>query len=227
MTEEVQQTSQEPSVSPSEPTLEDVYQTFKVEDAANQFQAQPVQPAQPQAQPFHQEAAIPDPVLDSQGFKNWQAQQTGALRQAVLQAQGQSEAVARYLAQQREEADIQKAISTVKSKVPDLDDDAVEIALGIKARKDQRFMSIYKNRDKNPQAWSAALNAVGNELKSKFQMRTDPQLTENVRAAKASTQASLTTNQVDSGNPYEKFLNDAKDGRDFEQRWNKLVHGGN
>lgn len=226
MTEEVQQTSQEPSVSPSEPTLEDVYQTYKVEDAASQFQAQPVQ-QQPQAQPIQQDSTIPDPVLDSQGFKNWQAQQTGQLRQAVLQAQGQSEAVARYLAQQKEEADIQKAISTVKSKVPDLDDDAIEISLGIKARKDQRFMQIYKNRDKNPQAWNAALAAVGNELKSKFQMRTDPQLTENVRAAKASTQTSLTTNQSESSNPLERVLNDAKDGRDWEARWNKIVHGGN
>lgn len=226
MTEEVQQTSNEPSVSPSEPTLEDVYQTYKVEDAASQFQAQPNPQPQPQSRPLD-EATIPDPVLDSQGFKNWQAQQTGQLRQAVLEARGQSEAVARYLSQQKEEADIQKAIGTVKSKVPDLDDDAIEIALGIKARKDQRFMQIYKNRDKNPQAWNAALGAVGNELKSKFQMRTDPQLTENVRAAKASTQTSLTTNQQDSGNPLEKFLNDSKDSRDFESRWNKLVHGGN
>jgi hypothetical protein len=58
-------------------------------------------------------------------------------------------------------------------------------------------------------------------------MKVDPQLTENVRAAKASTQSSLTTKDQGSDNPYEKFLNEANDPRDFAARWDRLVHGGN
>ena len=60
----------------------------------------------------------------------------------------------------------------------------MEIALGLKARRDPKFMSIYQNRHKNPAAWNAALGAVAGEIKSKVQFRQDSQLTENVIAAK-------------------------------------------
>ena len=235
MSDQEQETSQEQSSSPSEPTLEQVYQQFSVEDTASQFKAAPQQPQyQPQYQP--QQPAqqptgdtIPDPVLDPNGFKSWQSQQNSALRQAVTQAQGTAQSVAAYLSQQKEQADIKNAVSAVKSKVGDtsIDDDFIEIALGVKARKDPRFLQVYNARDKNPQAWNAALAAVAGELKGKVSMKVDPQLTENVRAAKASTQSSLTTKDQGSDNPYEKFLNDANDPRDFANRWDRLVHGGN
>lgn len=219
--EEQQAPSQEQTPS-TEPTLDDVYKEFKVDDVAQSFQPPPQQAPQqpaPQAQP-----AIPDPVLDPNGFKAYVArlEATPHLSRMALAEVAQ---LKQFISRTQEEADIKSAVSLVKEKVGgEVDDDMIEIALGQKARKDQKFAALYAQRHTNPRAWKAALGAVGNELKGKFQFRTDPQLTENTRAAKQST-ASLTTKDDSSANPLDKRL-EGKTGRDFEREWDRLVHGG-
>ncbi len=125
------------------------------------------------------------------------------------------------------EADIKSAVSTVKERLgADVDDDFIEVALDVKSRKDPRFMTIFQNRERNPAAWKAALGAISNEMKSKYSFKADPQLTENVRAAKTHTQASQTKSQKDDGsNSLEKQLAGAKNAAEFDAIWSRAVHG--
>lgn len=218
---EEQSVSQEQPTS-TEPTLDQVYQDFKVDDVAQSFQQQPQQPQRQETPTLHE--SIPDPVLDAQGFKSWQATQSKEFRETLSSLKASQQALAVAEIRRQEEADIKSAVSTVKEKVGgDLDDDFIEIALGQKARKDPKFNSIWTNRHRNPQAFKAALNAVSNEFKSKFQFRQDPQLTENARAAKQSTQSSMTTKEDASQNPIEKRL---AESNDFDREWQRIVSGG-
>lgn len=232
MAEQPQSTSTEQQTSTEaapEQTLEQVYKQFNVEETANQFQPQ-FQPSAPAPQPQQQPAApqqpvvgdVPDPILDPQGFKSWSATQTQETRRALSQlAQTQQQI---YVAEMRrqEEADIRSAVSKVKEKIGDIDDDFVEIALGQRARKDPKFHAVYQNRHKNPAAWNAALGAVATEIKGKYQFRQDPQLTENLRAAKQSTQNSLTSKDTGSNNSIEDRLATAKTQREFDKMWREM-----
>lgn len=219
--EQEQATSTEQTPS-AEPTLDQVYQEYKVDDVVQQFQAPVSQPVQ--QQPVQQaQPSVPDPVLDPNGFKSYIARMeaTPNLSRVALQ---EVTNLKQMLARSQEEADIKTAVSKVKEKLGDVDDDFIEIALGQKARKDQKFAALYANRHRNPQAWNAALNAVGNELKGKFSFRADSQLTENVRAAKQSTQSSLTKGDDGSGSPDEKRFS-GKSGRDFDREWANYING--
>lgn len=220
---EQEQTASPEQQSSNEQTLEQVYQEFKVDDVAQQFQPQ-IQQQAPQQQPQYAAPVVPDPVLDPNGFKA----HIGRLEAAPNLSRMALHEIAQLkqsISRQQEEADIKTAVAKVKEKLGgDVDDDFVEVALGQKARKDSKFASLYANRGRNPQAWNAALAAVGNELKGKYQFRADSQLTENIRAAKQSTQSSLTTKE-ESGNSLDKRF-EGKSGRDFDQEWARLIHGG-
>jgi hypothetical protein len=205
----------------SDKTLDQVYKEFNVEETASSFnpapQAQPAAPQQPTG------AEIPDPILDQNGFKSYIAKVTTEHSQALSQLTAAQRQIIAGEMRRREEADIKSAVAQVREKVgSDMDDDFIEIALGQKARKDPRFLSIFQNREKNPAAWRAALGAVGNEMKSKSQFKTDPQLTENVRAAKQSTQSSLTSNRSDNTNPIEQRFENATTQAEFDRLWSQL-----
>lgn len=225
------QTGAEQSPEQAE-TLDQVYAKFNVDQQAQEFSPQRQAPQQPQyqappVQPQTMEsfgAAIPDPILNPDQHKAWLASQNAQIRQALSSLHGAQQQMAAERMRQKEEADIQKAVQTVKAKVEGVDDDFIEIALGQKARKDPRFLAVYNNRDKNPQAWNAALNAVSNEFKQKFAFKPDAQIAENVRAAKQSTQTSLTTRDQSGGNSLEKRL-EGKTGREFEAEWRRIVNG--
>jgi hypothetical protein len=215
-----EQTQSNAPESSTEQTLDQVYQTYPVESTASEFNPQRQQQQPPQQQPTVTLGAdIPDPVLDQAGFKAHLAKQDLSLRQALTQSTQLAQQM--WVAEQRreEEAAIKNAVQTVKEKIGDIDDDFVEVALGQKARKDPKFNAIYQNRGKNPQAWKAALTAVANEFKGKYQFRQDSQLTENVRAARQSTQTSLTSKESASDNPIEKQLSEAKSDGDFARTW--------
>ena len=225
--------SEEQSVSTEqqtseEQTLDQVYKQFNVEESASNFNPQPQQQTQPQAQPAPQAqpmgAEIPDPVLDQAGFRSYLAKQNTEYSRALSQLTQTQQHLHVAELRRREEADIKSAVSQIREKVgSDMDEDFIEIALGQKARKDPKFHSIYMNREKNPAAWRAALGAVANEIKSKYQFRADPQLTENVRAAKQSTQSTLTSKDAgDDSNPIEKQLKGAKSQAEFDNEWRRL-----
>lgn len=221
MAEQEQGASTEQSTSTeTEQTLEQVYKQYNVEDAARDFNPQR-QETQKTVETTALGTEIPDPVLDGAAFKSYLAKQDTTVKQTLAGLTQFQQQLFVQEQKRREEADIKSAVQTVKEKIGDIDDDFVEIALGQKARKDSKFLSIYQNREKNPGAWKAALGAVASEFKGKFQFRQDSQLTENVRAAKQSTQTSLTAKESASDNPLEKQLSDAKSPAEFERIWER------
>ena len=224
-----EQTSTEPSsgndATPETPTLNDVYKEYGIEDQAAQFEQarQQPQPQQTQHQQPQQPAVqIPDPTLDPAGYRAYEAQKlqdTQYLRQTLSQVAGQLNNFQKQAAQAAEEADIRRAVNSLKEKVPGIDDDMLEIALGHKARRDPKFMSLWQQRNQKPEAWQKALNAVATEIGSKFSARTDPQLTENTRAMKAAAQAASTTRAPDG----KQFSDDPKQ---FQKDWDAYVSSG-
>lgn len=233
MAEQEQSVSQEPQTSTdtSEPTLEQVYKQFNVEETASEFRQEPIQRQEPvipqQTATPNLGSEIPDAVLDQAGFKSWLAAQSADTRKALGELRQTQQRIAVAEMRRQEESDIKGAVSTVKELVGgELDDDFVEIALGQKARKDPRFARIWSDRHKNPAALKAALRAVGNEFKGKYQFRQDSQLTENVRAARQSTQTTQTTQADTSDNPVDKALAGAKTQKEFENIWARYLHNG-
>ena len=229
MSEEQQSVSGEQQTS-NDQTLEQVYQKFNVEQESQNFNPQPAhtqQVTQTQQATSPIGAEIPDPVLDPNGYKSWQANQNSEIRKGLSQLSQVQQQLAVTEVKRREEADIQRAVSKIQEKV-DLDPDFIEIALGQKARKDGRFQAVYQNRHKNPAAWDAALGAMANEMKGKYSFRADSQLTENVRAAKQSTQSSSLTakNSGEAKNPIEDRLSNAKSAREFDAEWQRIMSGG-
>lgn len=192
-----------PEAAPTQ-TLEDVYKQFNVDDAAQQFTAQPVQNAPTQNfVPTPQHIAtpsvplIPDPISDPEGYRQFMLmsqQQNSALGQTINQLNSKLTQIEKERQQQIIEADIGKAVAKVNSKVK-ASPLMIELSLEKKAREDARFFKIWDNRYKNPKAWDAALDAITNELQGELSVRTDPQLTENQRALKASQRAMANSNQ--------------------------------
>jgi len=223
-----QEPSQEQETSQVEatPSLDDVYKEFNVEETAKQFQPQPpVQ--QPQYQPEQQPTAVPDPVLDPDGYKRWvhsQQSDVSNIKQSLKQLTDTFGAVIARDMKAREEADISAAVQTIKEAGFEQDKDFIEVALGTKARQDPRFMQLYQNRNQNPQAWKKALGAYANELKGKYSFRADPQIAENVRAAKSSTSA--TSNRTETTNSIEERLKNAKDQHEWERIWRQYSSSG-
>lgn len=185
---------------PAETTLEDVYKTYNVEEAAKSFNPQPQTQPQ-QAQPVQQDAppvALPDPVMDPTGYKAFEShriRETAVLRQALNAIAGKQMQFEQAAKRQAEEADIKRAVEQVNSHLGDskLDPDVVEIALGAEARRDPRFLALWEQRSANPKAFNEGIKAFSSKLGKKFSMRADPQIAENFRALKETTSTKATT----------------------------------
>lgn len=196
MTEEVAQPSSEPAAAPeaapeSSP-LEKVYTDFKIEDQAATFQPQAPATAQPAAPQFKAPDAF-DP-----NFPAYQAQLANgvlAAQQALQQTNSKLTALEQQLHSRQVEADIKQAVGVVaeKSGIPA---DLAEVALETLARKDPKFLQIWNNRQKNPKAFNAALNAAASEFSQRFAVKQDPQLVENQRAVAASRNQMATTQKT-------------------------------
>lgn len=223
MAEATQTASPEPAAQPSStdsPSLEQVYKQFNVEEEAQKFQPQ----AQTQQQPQQvtRDVAVPDPVLDADSFKKWAGQQTQGVQQALTEISGRLDAVARerHIAQQ--EADINNAVQKFRSITgEDVDTDMAEVALGQKVRKDPKFLAVWNNRSKNPQAWNAAVSAYASEFKSKIQFKIDPAIAQSQQAARQSI-GSQTKQPVDEVSGDEQHFK-GKTGKDFDRAWRNYV----
>jgi hypothetical protein len=220
MSDEAQQSSESQTASNETQSLDQVYEKFNVESEAQSFQPQrEVQ----QAAPVKQNPAVPDPVLDPAGHKAWLGQQSDLTQQALSQISQKLSQFERAQVLQREEADIKNAVQKFRAVAgEDVDDDIAEVALGHKARKDPKFLSVYQNRHKNPQAWNAAVSAYANEFKGKHTFKVDSQIAENQRAAKLSTQGSQ-TQQKDDAPKGDGARFHGKTGHAFTQEWDRYV----
>jgi hypothetical protein len=220
--EQVQSDTPESSTTTPE-TLDSVYTKYNVEAEANTFNPQR-EPQTVTPQPAKVETAVPDPVLDQEGFKKWAGGQNQFLQTSLQSLQGELTQLRVERMKAREEADIKSAVSTFKSVTgEDVDDDIAEVALGQKARKDPKFLAVYQNRGKNPQAWNAAVRAYANEFKSKTSFKIDPQIAENQRAAKQSIQGSQSRSSEPPSGVEAQLA--SKTGKEFERAWRNYVDG--
>lgn len=191
-----------PAETPKQETsLEDVYKTYKVDDMAREFSAKP-QPKEasrdPETRREETQISVPDPVLDQAGYKAFMERnfrESANTQQALRKLETQLQERDRAAFQEREEADIRKAVSKVNDHLGDakLPDDFVEVALGVEAKRDPRFFTIWNNRTKNPQAYEAAVKAFSAKLGKTYSLRADPQIAENQRALREATSTKATT----------------------------------
>ncbi len=216
MTEPTEQQT-EPAAD-SQPTLDDVYKEYGVEGVAKQFQAATAQQA-----PSAEEPDVPDPVVDPDGYKRFQSRQVGEQKKLQESLNQYGSVVTNMVMQEQRrqlEADVNKAVDYVKSKIEgDVDRDMLEVALDLEARRDPRFLQVFADRGKNPQAWNKALDAFSRKASGKFAVRSDSQLAENQRAVKASQQAQATT-KAQSVNDEWSDLSPA----DFDNKWRQMVN---
>lgn len=208
-----------------EPTLDDVYREAGVSQPA--AQAEPQQQAVPQQAPQRastpQAPQIPDPY-DTEAFKAYMAQQA----QGQTQLQAALTAFSGYLnqIQLREaraalEADIKTAVEQVNEIVNHPRPKVIEAMIEAKAREDSRFRQLWDNRQKNPEAWSKALKAVGRQIAEDFSVKTDPKLVEAQRARKLAQSQMATTAREEPDASWDGLTQEQ-----FNQKWEQLMSGG-
>lgn len=175
--------------------LEKVYADFNIEEAAQEFKPQSPQPPAQQPSPPPQKFDPFDPNFPANMER---VSKAAAEAHGALQAlQGKHTALERQLHQKAVEADIKSAVGIITEKAG-IEPEIAEVALEAKARQDPRFLKIWNNRQQNPKAYQAALQAVAGEFQQKYTVRQDPQLVENQRAVKAAQQQMATTQQKSS-----------------------------
>ena len=223
-TDKVPETQQSTETPPE--TLENIAKEFSVEDQANQFNAQPQAQAAPVAPARPNVASAPDPITDPDGYRSYMAAQASASEQIANllgTVHQRLEKFERSQMQQKVEADLKFAVSKVNEKLK-VDPLLAEIALEKMYRTDENFKRIWDHRDKNPQAYQKALDVIAHKLAPTFAVRQDPQLTENQRAAQASTRTMATNKQVDY-DPRHKGLYEPESQADFDAAWAAIKRG--
>lgn len=242
-------TPTEPSKKPDEsqaapeatpPSLEQIASEFPVDEQATQFQAN----TQPAAKPLYEPTTptqvppvtdqqaqqyaptIPDPVLDAEGYRRYMHSQSVLASQIQGSLRTMEQRLANFEQTQQQskvDADVNQAVLKVNEKLK-VDPMLAEIALEKMYRSDASFAKIWDNRAKNPQAFEKALGIVADKLAPMFQVRQDPQLTENQRAAQAS-QRSMASTPTKEYDPRLKGLYEPESQGEFDQAWEAFKRG--
>ena len=218
-----------PSPEPAESTqatpspddsLNSIANEFPVEEQAKQFTAQPqVQQSQFQAQPQISDFA-PDPVTNPEGYKafmraSFESQQQ--VQSALREMTSRFNQFEQTIQEQKVNAEVDAAVQTVNSKLK-VDPMLTEALLNVEYKQNPSFKRIWDNRQKNPEAFKKGLEVLANKLYQKVQVRQDPQLAENVRAAQTSQRAMSTTKNAQQEEV-------PKDPREFDRWWAAQVRG--
>lgn len=206
-------------------SLKAIASEFTVEEQASQFTATPsVQspaPAPAYAPTAQAPQYVPDPVTDQEGYKAWVMAQTqgySRLDSAIRDVSNKINAFEQQTQQQKINADVDRAIEVV-NKHWKVDRDLAEVHLEHEYRKNPSFKRIWDNRDRNPEAFEKALKVVAEKRSTMFQVRQDPQIAENVRAAQSSQRTMSTTTKQRPGD-------DAPDDpREFDAWWRTQARG--
>lgn len=197
------------------PTLEDIAREFPIEEQAQTFTAQPYTPPVQAPQVY-----VPDPITESEAYKSYQLaqyQQNQVLQNNLREVVGEVNQWKQQREQERLNADVDRAVAHVNAKLK-VDPMLAEAALEVEYKRNPTFQRIWNNRSKNPQAFDKALEVLSNKLQPMFQVRQDPQLAENVRAAQSS-QRTMATTQV-KNDDWENLSE-----REFAQKWEQARRG--
>lgn len=208
--------------SAPEPTLDDVYK-----EAGALAQPEPTREPEAPRQPAVQSQPTPEPVIpdpyDTAAHKAYLAQlaqgQT-ALQQGLAQVANFLTTQQRAEAKRAMEADVSKAVETMKEVAPDIKPKMLEALLDAKAREDTRFKALWDNRAKNPEAWTKAVKAYSREMASEFSIKVDPAL-QKAQQARKIAQGAMATTAAET--PDSKW--DGMKQEDFATSWDRMVSG--
>jgi hypothetical protein len=202
-----------------------------LDDVIAEYNVQPAAPAAMQPETVSREPAIPQTVvdpLDSNQFNNYVSQVNNG--QSVLNNQLQEvKSELTELRQERQqlqvEADITQAVGQL-NEGHNLDPKLVRVHLELTAQEKPGFKQIWENRNENPAAYQKALKAVSKEMGDIYSVRQDPELTANQKAIQQSQQSRATSKDADgSGNPRQDALENATSQGEFDQAWQRMIHG--
>lgn len=197
------------------PTLEDIAKKYNVEDQIKSFTAQPAQPSKPtvpQQQQFTPQPTAPDPITDPDGWRNYQATHNQQLYGTLNEVVQTVTEMRRAAEQERLNAEVNKAATRLADHAK-IDPVYAELLLEKNYRENVVFKRIWDNRYANPKALEEAIGVLANDATKVFQVRTDPQLVENQRAAKVSQKAMASTQT----NPQHET--DKMSDAEFERWW--------
>jgi len=206
-----------PSTSPDD-ALRNIASEFSVEEQVKSFTATPSPVTVHQPQQFY----APDPVTDPEGHKRYMTEQFNAgtqLRSTLDTVLNEVNNFKQTFQQQKVNADVDRAVQVVNAKVKG-DPELVEAMLNIEYTKNPTFKKIFDNRDRNPFAYEKALGIIADKFVPKFQIRQDPQIAENVRAAQSS-QRTMATTQTNSSMDAVANMNEME----FERWKQNLMRG--
>jgi hypothetical protein len=201
-----------------EETLENVLKDIPVEQVAQSFNAAP---RQPEAAPSFD---IPDPTYDSDGFKSKIGEvgkATWEVKQSVDGLRNEIDSLRAERQRTVEQADLGKVVSEIQEAVPSLagKDRIVQAHLGAYAQEDPRIAKAWEQRGQNPAAWNKVLGVLKREIAKEYDFQADPQLTENVKAAKASRDQMATTQKPDADEKWQKAS-----PAEFQKMWDNLTN---
>ncbi len=208
-----------------EESLDDVLKDVSIEQVAQSFEAKPSQSEVTQAPDLE----IPDPTYDPDGFKKSIgkiAQNDFATAQKVDQVLSLIQRREAEAERAREQTDISKVVKEVESSIPALKgkETLIQGLLGAYANKDQRITKVWQDRHKDPAAWNRTFNVLKKNMAKEFDFVSDPQLAENVKAAKASRDQMATTHRPNANEQWEERLKNAS-AADFDQMWRQIKSG--
>jgi len=213
MSEETPQENQTPESSPgtppsSEPSIDEVAKRWNIEEEVKQLKVEP-KPDKPVQQ-------YAEPLLDPDEAYKRQIQEMGGV---LRELNDQVSEIRRTTEQERLNQDVNRAVAKVNETL-EVDPLLAEILLEKRYRDDPVFKRIWDNRNVHPKALEEALGIVANESKKIFNVRADPQLVENQRAAKASQRAQATSKETTEEDETANMS-----GAEFESWWHNRLRG--
>ena len=226
--EEQEQVETAPSENAQpEESFDDVLKDVSIEQVAQSFEARPSQPAQPVTRA--PELNIPDPTYDPDGFKREIgriAQNDFATAQKVDQVLNLMQQREQEAQRTREQTDISKVVREIETAVPALKgkETLVQGLLGAYSNKDPRITKVWQERHRNPETWNKTLNVLKKQIAKEFDFVSDPQLAENIKAAKASRDQMATTNRPNANQALEERLRGMSPA-EFQNYWNSIKAG--
>lgn len=173
--------------TPQTQTLEDIAKKYSIEEQTKTFTAKPEIPSQSFIDP-----RIPDPVVNPDEFTKYQLNQSAYVQKTLSEMNQTVQEMRKSQEQERLNAEVNKAVARVNDKLK-IEPKYAEILLEKEYRDNPVFRRIWDNRYVNPKALDEALDVVAQSNANVFQVRSDPQLIENQRAAKTSQKAMATT----------------------------------
>lgn len=213
------QTTQAAAPEP-EPTLDDVYRSAGITSDTPTQQTQQA-PTQQTQQPTETQIDIPDPFVDTEGFRRTIAQQHQGLAQTTQAVQAIAQFIQAERAKQAQavvQKDIADAVGAVNEVVNHPKPKVVEAMLHAKAMEDPKFQALWNNRHKNKDAWNSALKVVAKEFQRELDVKADAGLVEAQRARRVAQGQMATTAQERSDDSWDGLAQ-----ADFDARWQAML----